>query len=57
VFGGSGVFAGLEVDGVESLNAKAYSVADGPVAMDGALAIELPRPNDEGVADEATPDP
>jgi hypothetical protein len=43
VVGGSGAFAGLEVDGVESLNAKAYSVADGPVAIDGELAIELPR--------------
>jgi hypothetical protein len=43
VVGGSGAFAGLEVDGVESLNAKAYSVADGPVAIDGEIAIELPR--------------
>ncbi|MEJ2127387.1 MAG: hypothetical protein P8X81_00915 [Woeseiaceae bacterium] len=49
VFGGSGIFAGLEVDAVESLNAKAYSVAAGPVAMDGELAIELPRGSDEPV--------
>ena len=57
VFGGTGIFAGLEVDGVESLNAKAYSVSTGPVAMDGELAIELPRDRDEAVAEEVTPDP
>jgi hypothetical protein len=43
VVGGSGVFAGLETEGVESLSAKAYSVDDGPVAIDGELTIELPR--------------
>ena len=43
VVGGSGVFAGLDSDSVESLNAKAYAVAGGPVAMDGELAIEIPR--------------
>jgi hypothetical protein len=52
VFGGSGEFAGLEIDGVESLSAKAYSVNHGPVAVDGKLAVELP------VQDrDATPDP
>lgn len=50
--GGSGVFAGLESDGVESLNAKAYAVQGGAVAMDGKLAIELPRRDEE-----LTPDP
>ena len=43
VVGGSGIFAGLETDGVESLSAKAYSVAEGPVAVEGELTIELPR--------------
>lgn len=43
VVGGSGIFAGLETDGVESLSAKAYSVEFGPVAMDSELAIEIPR--------------
>ena len=43
VVGGSGIFAGLETDGVESLSAKAYSVEFGPVAMDAELAIEIPR--------------
>ena len=42
VVGGSGVFAGLETEGVESLSAKAYSVDAGPVAVDGELTIELP---------------
>lgn len=44
VVGGSGIYAGLEADGVESLNAKAYSANSGPVAIDGELAIEIPRP-------------
>jgi hypothetical protein len=44
VIGGSGEFAGLETEGVESLAAQAYTVAGGPVAMDGELVIELPRP-------------
>ena len=43
VFGGSGIYAGMETDGVESLSARAYSVEQGPVAMDGELAIEIPR--------------
>lgn len=43
VVGGSGIFAGLESDAVESLSAKAYSVEFGPVAMDAELAIEIPR--------------
>lgn len=43
VVGGSGVFAGMQTDAVESLSAKAYSVEHGPVAMDAELAIEIPR--------------
>ncbi len=43
VFGGSGMFAGIETDAVESLNAKAYSAKHGPVAMEGELAVEMPR--------------
>ena len=43
VVGGSGAFAGLETDGVESLAAKAYTVSAGPVAVSGELVIELPR--------------
>jgi hypothetical protein len=43
IFGGSGIYVGLEADGVESLNAKAYSAKSGPVAISGELAIEIPR--------------
>ena len=52
VFGGSGEFADLDTDGVESLLAKAYSVKHGPVAVDGKLVVELPAPTPD-----ATPDP
>ena len=52
VIGGSGVFSGLDTGGVESLSAKAYSVELGPVALDGQLAIEIPR-----AESEVTPDP
>lgn len=52
VVGGSGIFTDLETDGLESLSAKAYSVAQGLVAADGELAIEIPR-----AEAEPTPDP
>lgn len=42
VVGGSGLFSGLETDGVESLTAKAYAVDQGLVAANGELKIELP---------------
>lgn len=51
VIGGSGDFDGLRVDAVEALSARAYSVDQGPVALDGSLAIELPRPEPEVSAD------
>jgi hypothetical protein len=51
VFGGSGEFADLEIDGVESLSAKAYSVNHGPVAVDGTLAVELPAPGLDATQD------
>lgn len=43
VAGGSGVFSGIDTEGVEALSAKAYSVEQGPVAIDGQLSIEIPR--------------
>lgn len=43
VTGGSGQFADMSTEAVEALSAKAYSVADGPVAVTGLLSIELPR--------------
>jgi hypothetical protein len=54
VTGGNGEFAGMEQEAVESLAASAYSVAAGPVAMMGNLAITLPSESDvEGMeADE-----
>ncbi len=47
VTGGSGEFAGMEQEGVESLFATAYSVTAGPVAMFGNLVITLPDTNEE----------
>jgi len=41
VTGGYGKFAGLESVAVESISARAYSVAAGPVAMEGRLTIEI----------------
>ena len=43
VVGGSGIFAGLETDAVESFSATAYSASHGPLAMDAELAVEMPR--------------
>ena len=51
VVGGSGNFSGLKADGVESLAAKAYSVDQGPVAINGHLAIEIPRPEPDASSD------
>ena len=41
VWGGFGEFAGLDSEAVESISARAYSVAEGPVAMEGRLTIEV----------------
>ena len=41
VSGGTGEFAGLESEAVEAVHANAYSVAQGPVAMDGRLTIDV----------------
>ena len=51
VFGGSGEFADLATDGIESLSAKAYSVDRGPVAVEGQLTIELPKGADATAAE------
>ena len=42
VSGGSGQFRYLDTEGVEMFSAKAYSVQQGPVAMSGEIAIEIP---------------
>lgn len=42
VYGGSGVFEGMQTDALETLSARAYSADIGPVAMEGLLTIEIP---------------
>ena len=44
-YGGSGELAGLDTEAIEALTARAYSVSQGPVAMQGELSIEIPREN------------
>ena len=52
-FGGSGEFADIDTEAVEALSARAYSVQQGPVAMQGELSIEIPREDpDEAIAAE-----
>ncbi len=41
VSGGTGEFAGLESEAVEAISASAYSVAQGPVSMEGRLNIDV----------------
>lgn len=43
VVGGSGEFAGLNTEAVETMDARAYSANSGPVSVDGQIAIDLPR--------------
>ena len=44
VSGGSGLFANLSSEAVESATTRAYSAVTGPVSMTGSLAIALPQP-------------
>lgn len=41
VSGGTGEFAGLESEAVETVHASAYSVSQGPVAIEGRLTIDV----------------
>ena len=41
VSGGTGEFAGLVSEAVETVSASAYSVSQGPVVMEGRLAIDV----------------
>ena len=43
VIGGSGYFAGIESESVESLTATGYSAVTGPVSMDGSLTVAIPQ--------------
>ncbi len=47
VTGGTGNFAGMSAEAVESLTAQAYSAIDGPVSMHGNMTITLPAPVSE----------
>jgi hypothetical protein len=46
VFGQTGEFAGVRSEAVESIDANAYSAADGPVAMRGGLLIAIAGASD-----------
>src|SRR5690606_41499494 len=48
--GGSGRFADLDAEAVETWNARAYSTQQGPVAMQGSLMIALPGPPPVGLS-------
>jgi len=53
VYGGSGIYAGLKSEAIETHTAKAYSTDVGPVAMEGRLTIELSAEVDDEVAADA----
>ena len=55
VSGGNGEFAGLKSEAVESLSARAYSLSEGPVAIDGRLTIEVSGPAEAQAAEATTP--
>lgn len=48
VTGGSGIFAGMSSEAVESLTVRAYSTIKGPVWMRGRLTITVPATVREG---------
>ena len=50
IFGLAGTFDGLQSEAVESLNARAYSYLQGPVAMTGMISVIIPE-GSERVAD------
>jgi hypothetical protein len=41
VSGGTGTFSGLRSEAVEAISARAYSVDQGPVSVEGSLTIEV----------------
>jgi hypothetical protein len=45
VAGGSGRYSGVTSEAVEALSARAYSAAQGPVAMTGTLTVAVPEAN------------
>lgn len=55
VSSGSGRFEGIQMNGVESLSVRAYSVDSGLVGAEGRLIIEIPESLDESVSATTTP--
>lgn len=53
VTGGTGILQGLQMEGLESLSARAFSVEEGPIAADGRLLIELPATADDSDVETA----
>ncbi len=41
--GGSGLFAGVDGESIESITARGYSAVTGPVSMSGNLTIAIPQ--------------
>ncbi len=53
VYGGSGIYKGLNSEAIETHTAKAYSTDVGPVAMEGRLTIDLSVEVDDEMSAEA----
>ncbi len=53
VTGGTGTLQGLQMEGLESLSARAFSVEEGLIAADGRLQIELPAAVDDSDVETA----
>ena len=54
VYGGSGIYTGLNSEAIETHTAKAYSTDVGPVAMEGRLTIDLAVDVDDEISADAS---
>ncbi len=54
VYGGSGIYSGLNSEAIETHTAKAYSTDVGPVAMEGRLTIDLSVEVDDETSADAS---
>ena len=54
VYGGSGIYTGLNSEAIETHTAKAYSTDVGPVAMEGRLTIDLAIEDDNEMSTDAS---
>ena len=50
VIGLHGEFDGMQSEAVEELNARAYSVLEGPISMTGTITVELPSARTNEIA-------